>query len=370
MIGTASASVSKRLFSRIQSAGPITFAEFMRTALYDPDDGYYCRDDVERWGREGDYRTSPERSELFAATFARYFACLYEQLGSPAEWTILEAGAGSGYFARGVLRTLAGTFPEVFAATRYVIDELSPSAEQRCREITKSFTGRVEFARLRDITLKPGVIFSNELLDAFQVHRVTLHGGELKEFYVDANANGEFGWTLKSPSTPRLQANLDLCGIELPERQTIEVNLELENWFSTVAASLKAGFVVSVDYGYQARELYIAENQGSGTLRGFRRHSFIEDVLAEPGGCDLTASVNWTAVEKIGEQHQLEVVSFKRQDKFLIDEGLLGQLEIESRNARTDAERIRLSTDAREMILPDGMAAKFQVMTQQKKFDE
>jgi SAM-dependent MidA family methyltransferase len=152
----------------------------------------------------------------------------------------------------------------------------------------------------------------------------------------------------------------------LQEGQTVEVNLELENWFRKVTASLQTGFVVSVDYGATAGELYSEDNRQAGTLRGFQRHSFVEDVLANPGGQDLTATVNWTAVEKIGEQHQLEVVDIKRQDKFLIDEGLLSQLEIESRNAGSDAERIRLSTDAREMILPDGMAARFQVMTQKK----
>ena len=72
-----------RLQERIRSEGPITFHEWMKTALYDPEQGYYCRSDRERWGRHGDYRTSPERSVLFAATFARYFVKLYQDLGSP-----------------------------------------------------------------------------------------------------------------------------------------------------------------------------------------------------------------------------------------------------------------------------------------------
>ena len=367
MIETVPASLTERLTHRIHSAGPITFAEFMRSALYDPDGGYYCRSDIERWGREGDYRTSPERSELFAATFARYFARLYEELGSPAQWTILEAGAGSGHFARGVLQTLASYFPEAFAATRYVIDEVSASAQTVCRERTKPFADRIEFARVENVKLEPGVIFSNELLDAFPVHRVTRHGSELKEFFVDVDVNGNFAWVTQSPSTTRLQAHLDLCETELREGQIVEICLELENWIETIAASLKEGFVVSVDYGATAAELFSSDNRRSGTLRGFRKHSFVEDVLASPGSHDLTATVNWTAVEKLGGLHQLEVVDFQPQDKFLIDAGLLNQLEIESRNANGDADRLRLSTAAREMILPDGMAARFQVMTQRKR---
>ena len=363
------ATLTERLSHRIQSQGPITFAEFMRSALYDPAGGYYCRNDNERWGREGDYRTSPERSELFAATFARYFARLYEELGSPAHWTILEAGAGSGHFAHGVLQTLANHFPKVFASTRYLIDEVSISAQTLCRERTKAFADRIDFVPIGSVNLEPGVIFSNELLDAFPVHRVTRQGSELKEFFVDVDVNGNFAWVIQSPSTTRLQTHLDLCETELLEGQIVEINLELENWIGTIAASLKQGFIVSVDYGATAADLYASapENPGYvGTLRGFRRHSFVDDVLANPGSHDLTATVNWTAVEKLGELHQLEVVDFKPQDKFLIDADLLKQLEIESRSASGDAERLRLSTAAREMILPDGMAAKFQVMTQRK----
>ena len=367
MIETVPASLTERLRHRIQSAGPVTFAEFMRRALYDPGRGYYCRGDIEIWGAEGDYRTSPERSELFAATFARHFARLYEELGSPARWTILEAGAGSGHFSQGVLQSLAGHFPKAFAATRFVIDEISASAQTVCRERTKPFAGRIEFARVENVKLEPGVIFSNELLDAFPVHRVTRQESELKEFFVDVDVNGHFFWVIQSPSTTRLQTHLDLCEIQLLEGQIVEISLELENWIATIATSLREGFVVSVDYGATAAELYSTDTRPSGTLRGFRRHSFVDDVLANPGRQDLTATVNWTAVRKLGELHQLEVVDFKPQDKFLIDAGLLDQLEVESRNANSDADRLRLSTAAREMILPDGMAAKFQVMTQRKR---
>ena len=367
MIETAS--LTERLVQRIQSEGPITFAEFMQSALYDPDGGYYCRNDIERWGREGDYRTSPERSELFAATFARYFARLHEELGSPAQWTILEAGSGGGHFAHGVLQTLASHFPKVFAATRYVIDEVNVSAQSLCRERVKAFADRVEFAPVGSVNLEPGVIVSNELLDAFPVHRLTRQGTELKEFFVDVDTNGSFVWVLHSPSTTRLQAHLDLCETDVSEGQVVEISLDLENWIKTIAASLKEGFVVSVDYGGRAADLFESSPDHprfAGTLRGFRKHAFADDVLANPGDQDLTATVNWTAVEKLGELHQLQVVDFKPQDKFLIDAGLLNQLEIESRNAGGDADRLRLSTAAREMILPDGMAAKFQVMTQRK----
>src|SRR5687768_18101300 len=117
--------LAERLRERIRREGPITFCDWMRAALYDEPEGYYSRSDRQKWGRSADYRTSPERSSLFAATFARYFARLYEQLGRPAHWTIVEAGAGDGHFASGGLETLQAYFPSVFSATHYVIHEVS-----------------------------------------------------------------------------------------------------------------------------------------------------------------------------------------------------------------------------------------------------
>ncbi len=198
-------SLPERLRARIQSEGPITFHDFMAAALYDEEAGYYCRE-RQRWGREGDYRTSPERSVLFAATFAKYFARLFHDLGSPASWVVLEAGAGSGQFAEGVLDTLRLRSPEVFKATRYVIDELSPSSRALAAKRLARFGSQVEFAGMADLESIPiGIIFSNELLDAFPVHRVTLRNGELVEFFVNTNEAGGFAWSMQQPSTPDLE---------------------------------------------------------------------------------------------------------------------------------------------------------------------
>src|ERR1700730_2475685 len=121
----------ERLRARIKQAGPISFREWMQAALYDDQEGYYYRPGRVRQGRAGDYRTAPESSPLFAATFARYFsklfADLFFELGSPPTWTIFEAGAGGGEVAYGLLNSLRANYPEVFSATSYVIDDVSPA---------------------------------------------------------------------------------------------------------------------------------------------------------------------------------------------------------------------------------------------------
>jgi SAM-dependent MidA family methyltransferase len=358
--------LADRLRHRISSEGPITFCDWMRMALYDEEEGYYCRTDRQRWGRAGDYRTSPERSSLFAATFARYFARLYDELGRPRGWTIAEVGAGDGRFAGRVLETLQTAFPSVFAATRYVVDEASSHSRSLARGRLEPFIDRVEFRRLGSVELDPGIIFSNELLDAFPVHRVAMRDGQLREFHVTVGADGEFQWTLDDPSTPRLARFLEQGRIYLAEGQVTEINLEIGNWLSAAAKAIKAGYLITVEYGANAEELY-SSVRCEGTLRCFSKHQMRDNVLAHPGEQDLTTTVDWSFVKRTGETLGLEVTEFNRQDKFLISAGLLNQLETEAQRIQSEAARLRLSTTAREMILPDGMAAHFQVLVQKKK---
>jgi SAM-dependent MidA family methyltransferase len=341
----------------------------MRAALYDRQDGYYCRSDRIRWGRKGDYRTSPERSSLFAATFARYFASLYEELGRPASWTIVEAGAGEGHFAGGLLQTLQRSFPDVFRATSYVINEVSSDSRALARERLKVFADRVEFRPLIDIEIDRGVVFSNELLDAFPVHLVTMKDGRLQEFYVAVGDDGKFEWLL-GRLAPKASARLLKCfeewALELPDGVLVEVGLEIEDWLAKVAAKIQKGYLVTVDYGTVVEDPYSGPANRNGTLRGFSRHKLVDDLLAVPGEQDLTTSVNWSLVKRAGVRLGLEVKEFERQDRFLLAVGFLEQLAIESRECGDDSDRLRLAIAAREMILPGGMASHFQVLVQKK----
>jgi len=365
---TASA-LSNKLRERIKNEGPITFHDWMWAALYDPSEGYYCRRDLTRWGREGDYRTSPERSSLFAATFARYFAGLHDDLDRPSQWTIMEAGAGHGHFAYGVLQTLRKSFPRVFAATSYVIDESSLHTRSLARERLKPFADSVNFMNLANTEIDPGIVFSNELLDAFPVHLVTRKGIRLQEFYVTVADNGDFEWLLDEPPAdllPRLSRYFAEFSVELGEGQVAEVNLEIEGWLRRVADKMRRGYVVTVDYGASADDLYSSTANQSGTLRGFHRHRFVDDLLARPGEQDLTTTVNWSLVRSVGARLGFEVVEFARQDQFLLAAGVLEQLSVESQQCKDESARLQLSTAAREMILPDAMASHFQVLVQKK----
>ena len=334
--------LAERLRELIRARGPITFRDWMEAALYDPESGYYNRRDLKRWGRAGDYRTSPERSELFAATFARYFAKLYEELGRPSQWTIIEGGAGDGTFARRVQRALEQDYPRVLEATRYLISEIQDAPPNPSN---------------------PCLYFSNELLDAFPVHRLVPDG----ELYVTLDSENNFTWSVGPLSTPRLSQFLEEHSIELASGQTIEVNLAIDDWLTSLASKFVRGFVITVDYGAEASELYDPALRPEGTLRAFSRHEFVDDVLSAPGEYDITSSVNWTQVKTTGERLGLRVVEFESQDRFLLRHGLLEELSHRLTRIDTEADKLRLTTDAREMILPGGMASSFQVLVQERR---
>ncbi len=352
-------SLAERLRVLIRREGAISFHDWMKAALYDPDGGYYQRSERARWGREGDYRTSPERSELFAATFAHYFAGLSDEL------TIVECGVGDGSFAFGVLSTLREQSPAIFSGTRYIVYDVSDDARRRARERLAEFGDHVEFyADWDSVSVSHGIYFANELLDAFPVHRVLKTEEGLSEFYVIVDKGGEFSWTTGPLSTPRLA---EFCnGYSLVDGQIIEISLAIDDWLAQVARRLEHGFLITVDYGSEAIDLYDPAQRPEGTLRGFARHGFVGDLLAQPGESDLTSTINWTQVKNAGERLGFQLVEFDSQDKFLLHAGLLEQLEYRISKVETEGQKAALTIGAREMILPGGMASSFQVLVQKR----
>jgi len=319
----------------------------MNAALYDEAGGYYKRSDLNRWGKEGDYRTSPERSKLFAATFTRYFAKLYHELQQPAEWTIVEGGPGRGDFAAGVTQTLQDLFPSILAATRYVQVETNEELEKLT-------------------PIKTGIFFSNELLDAFPVHRLILTEDGLAEQYVAVDADDNFVWSHGPMSSPDLVEYCREYAIEFDEGQIVEINLGIDTWMETVASKLESGYLITVDYGAESCDLYDASLRPQGTLRAFSRHQFVDEVLVQPGDYDITANVNWTQVQRVGERFGFTTVAFGQQDRFLMDAGLLEELTREMSRCSSEADKLALSAGAREMIMPGGMGASFQVLVQKR----
>jgi SAM-dependent MidA family methyltransferase len=337
----------------------------MDAALYDPSGGYYTTRS-ERWGRRGDYRTSPQTSPLFARTFAQYFESLYESMGRPPNVLLIEWGGGNGEFAKQFRETLAARFPATFEALEYVYVEQGADSRDVARNKQGSLTNKIVFTENLD-SIDPGtlpcVVFSNELIDSFPVHRVQFNNGQLEELFVTADDDGVFQWLALPPSTAELALFFERLHIVLQEGQIVEVNLEAKRWLDRIAASISNGYIITVDYGSDASNLYDFGSRPAGSLRAFRKHSLVEDLLDAPGEQDLTSTVCWTDLVAAGRSLGMKDERRERLDLFLLRNGILAELE-ELMNRNDEAEAAQMVISAREMILPGGMASAFEVLTQ------
>src|SRR3989338_1289818 len=181
---------------RIQEKEKITFAKFMDTALYWSDKGYYTSGRA-RWGKEGDYLTNTDISPVFGRLIAIQLKEMWETMGSPGLFTIVEAGAGGGGLSFQISRTIKELFKEFYSAVEFKLVDINPALIKDRREEFSCHSAIEE--------IEPGItgcIISNELIDAFPIHRVIEADG-LKEIYVYVEDSG-FTETVGELSDPAI----------------------------------------------------------------------------------------------------------------------------------------------------------------------
>jgi len=331
--------------SEIARDGPITFARFMALALYHPALGYYAGSGVGRepLGWEGDYFTSGDVHPLFGWCVGKQLAQMWELLGRPPRFDVVELGAGRGLLARDVWRYALERAPDWAAALRYTLADRAPAGsplrsarEQRLATETAALgvpTGAlawVDGPDALDVPTVTGCLLSNELVDALPVHILTIAGGALGEIYVTVDAaTGRLTEARGPLSTPALAAYLDEYRIPwrtYPDGWRCEVCLEAEPWLQSAAARLARGFVLTLDYGDTARALYTRDRR-RGTLAVYTRHQLGERPLAHPGRQDLTAHVNFSALVRAGRAAGLRLAGLTTQERFLRGLGLMEEAE-------------------------------------------
>ncbi len=321
---------------KIASDGVLSFARFMELALYCPVYGYY-EVQKDNPGRRGDFFTSVSVGKLFGELLAFQFAEWLEQLRS-AECKVrfVEAGAHDGTLARDILNWLQLSRPGLFEQIEYDIIEPSPRRQSWQREKLEKYAPRVRwFNKLRSICSPTpnsklqtpnlsGVMFSNELLDAMPVHRFGWDAAAKKWFeWGVALEEDKFVWAkIQKPETrgqtpdARFQMpDSALCEV-LPDGYTIEISPAAENWWREAAGVLERGRLMTLDYGFGADELF-SPSRPHGTVRAYFRQHIADDILANVGEQDLTAHVNFSAIQAAGESAGLTTESFSTQAQFL-----------------------------------------------------
>jgi SAM-dependent MidA family methyltransferase len=366
MTAASQTPLGKLLVARIRERGPITFADYMSECLYHPQHGYYSRAGSQRFA---DYYTSVDVHPIFGRLLARQLAEMWERCERPAEFMVVEAGASVGRLAAHVLDFAARALPAFYAALRYVAVEQSAARRDAHASAlaTHIAAGRATTSADLPASIPAGCIFSNELLDALPVHRLTCEHGELREIYV--GVNGDLLCDHVGPlSSPSLAKYFSEQGITLLDGQQAEASLAAAAWMQDAARRLGRGFILTIDYGREARELY-DERHLRGTLLAYTRHRAAEDFYAAPGEQDLTAHVNFSALDCAAARAACSRDGLASQSSFLLALGRANEfadLYDPAERGQSEAERIRARLLLKTLIFPEGMGEAFSVLIHSK----
>ena len=364
----------------------ITFATYMDWALYHPEHGYY-NSHAEKIGAHGDFVTSSHLGHDFGELLAVQFVQLWDILGRPQPFHLVEMGAGQGLLAHDILRHLYQCHPDCFAAVEYIIIEKSAAliAEQRQRlgSLAEQW-GQLRWCEWDAIAPDSliGCCFSNELVDAFPVHWVEKQGGTLHEVYVTAASEPDpmtnlpnLAEVLGPLSSDRIVDYFERNGIDIlsdryPDGYRTEVNLMTEDWLTTVNQRLQRGYLLTIDYGYTA-DRYYAPTRSGGTLQCYYQHAHHSDPYRYVGRQDLTAHVNVTDLQRLGDRLGLTHIGHTQQGLFLMALGLGDRLALLS-NPETapDVQTLLQRRDALHALMDPTGLGNFQVVVQAKGLAE
>lgn len=367
--------IVEEIKARIRARGRITFAEFMQACLYSPAGGFYAAR-RERIGAH--FGTAPTSHPVFGALIARQLVEMWQLLGEPEVFHLLEVGAGDGSLARSIIETCARDAPAFTRSLRYVASDyqpyFTPAADRRIDwgigdlSIASGSGSGALLRRVRAAGLSPfrnlvGCILSNELIDNFPVHRFVVREQTLKEICVALDGD-ELIEIVAEPSSAGLVARLSSLGLSLPDGYRSEVNLAIEPWSRQTAAALERGFVLTIDYGDEAAGIYSPERD-QGTMVCFHRHDVRDDPYRDIGEQDITCHVDFTSLMRLGEHAGLATVGYTRQRDFLLNLGFSSCVDaIDTRGL--SAARATLSKLAMMTLVDPAEYGDFKVLAQAK----
>lgn len=295
----------ERLVARIRAQGPLTFAQFMEAALFDPDAGFYTRGPG--IGQGGHFATAAMAHPAFADAIVKEAAATWEALGRPRQFRVTEAGPGTGGLARRVSEGLAG----IGIGHELALIELSPGLEERQRE---TLAGLPATWVAHPAELKPasGFLYANELVDALPVRLLQWPD----EVLVDAAADGRLVETLR-PADPAL-ARLLPTGLEPRAGGRYAVRPAMIPLVASLAGSLRRGRIALIDYGGVGAEVHDGRRPPVRTYIGGQPGG---EPLQAPGTQDLTADVDFGALSDAAGACGLEVEALLTQPAWLRGHG-------------------------------------------------
>jgi SAM-dependent MidA family methyltransferase len=352
----------EKIEQEIRERGPIPFSRYMELCLYDPELGYYARH-PSQFGKAGDFYTSSDVHAVFGRLLARQFEEMWRALGSPPIVQIIELGPGRGLFAQDVLDWSEKKFPAFFSSIRYVLVERSPALRTALRQtLDRHFaSGKCIleetplWSSQRD---EPIVIFANEFFDALPVEVLSAKGS-LRIAY-EGRRLAET-WTGASPQELEY---LDRYSVQPEPGERVEACLNALEYTKQIAAAVKHGFIAIVDYGYTREELLAGRHRG--TIMTYRQHSASANPYEAPGEQDITAHVNFTALQSVAEQNGIRVEKLLTQSQFLMGIGEANEFGDAFDECKLPQEKAKVALQLKHLVTPAGMGETFHVLVASK----
>ena len=356
-----SPNLRERIAEEIRRDGPIPFSRYMELCLYEPELGYYSRA-REQFGKAGDFYTSSDVHAVFGRLLARQFEEMWGTLDSPERIDVIELGPGRGLFARDLLDWSAKQFPDFARALHYSLVEQSPHLREKLQErLTDHIEARkcqvfnsVETAA--SVASDTVIIFGNEFFDALPVEIIDYRGALRVGF-----ENSHFIETFAAPSAAEVEF-LDRYSVHPEPGERVEAPLASLAWMDRIAAVFedRRGFLALIDYGYTREEQLAGRHRD--TVMSYRQHIASTSPYEAPGEQDITAHVNFTALQARGVDRELAPLALLTQSQLLFGIGEETQFADAFQDCRLPQEHAKVALQLKHLISPSGMGEIFQVL--------
>ena len=362
--------LKQKIIERINKEGPIRFETFMDMALYYPELGYYSSPG-KKIGKEGDFYTSPHLHPIFGAMLARQFIEMWLVMGKPSDFSVIEMGAGAGYLCKDIHdylkkpsqdAELKNNKSDFLNSFMYVIIEPFSHFKEKQIELLGDFKKNINWITSTKKLAKniKGCFLSNELFDALPVHIIEMEN-EFREIFITYDGK-EFVEEKNNLSSENIADYIEHYLPDVQQGYRTEINLRAKECLKDMSNTLSNGFILTIDYGYSAREYY-DEERSNGTLLCYHKHQFHENPYQNIGEQDITAHVNFSSLKLWGDEQGLITTGYCPQGTYLTASGIdevIVELYSDSPDYLSEISKIK------GLIMPHGMGESHSVMIQYK----
>lgn len=345
-------SLKEKLIATIHEHGPLTISQFMSFCLADPQFGYYKT--AEPFGRDGDFITAPEVSQMFGEMLGIWVVSTWQSLGQPESFALCEMGPGRGTLMNDILRTVKKLDQNCFDHAEIFLIETSLKLRQKQKERLAAQNASINWIdQFSDLPLSPLILIANELFDCLPIHQYIFDGQNWRERMVGVSQNGQelifgTGSIISSLILPYWIAD------PIREGMILEVSPARESLMDEIAQYIgkNRGGALIIDYG-------AIEPKPADTLQAMSKHQF-SDVLANPGKDDLTSHVDFAALAYRAKQNHCQT-HMMTQGEFLVALGLIERAQNLGRG-RDIAFQEKIRSDVERLAAHNQMGDLFKVL--------